>query len=171
MICLLWPLFHLALFMDFCNLSKKSFQTNLTFPLQHVLFQVVSSSLTFHLLSTSPLRLWQLPHNPLIISDCFNLCSDIGEGLPNNPLLKCTLCAQRLEDTHFVQVSHFSTNKVKVELGCVYDHLKLVCHNLFSFSSAQLLPITNFASHAQLSPSRSRGLIMRFSAQAGSAAL
>ena len=34
-----------------------------------------------------------------------NLVADITDGLPNNPLLKCNLCAQRLEDTHFVQVS------------------------------------------------------------------
>merc|ERR1719433_536801 len=29
--------------------------------------------------------------------------ADITDGLPNNPSLKCNLCAQRLEDTHFVQ--------------------------------------------------------------------
>lgn len=28
---------------------------------------------------------------------------DITDSLPNNPLLKCNLCTQRLEDTHFVQ--------------------------------------------------------------------
>jgi len=28
---------------------------------------------------------------------------DITDCLPNNPLLKCNLCTQRLEDTHFVQ--------------------------------------------------------------------
>lgn len=32
-----------------------------------------------------------------------NGMSDISEGVANNPLLKCTICAQRLEDTHFVQ--------------------------------------------------------------------
>jgi len=32
-----------------------------------------------------------------------DLSQDITDGLPNNPLLKCNLCAQRLEDTHFVQ--------------------------------------------------------------------
>ena len=37
-----------------------------------------------------------------------DLTSDIGDGLPNNPLLKCTLCAQRLEDTHFVQVTIYT---------------------------------------------------------------
>jgi len=32
-----------------------------------------------------------------------DLHQDITDSLPNNPLLKCNLCAQRLEDTHFVQ--------------------------------------------------------------------
>jgi len=32
-----------------------------------------------------------------------DVSQDIADGLPNNPLLKCNLCAQRLEDTHFVQ--------------------------------------------------------------------
>ena len=32
------------------------------------------------------------------------LIADIADGHPNNPSLKCNLCAQRLEDTHFVQV-------------------------------------------------------------------
>ena len=33
------------------------------------------------------------------------LLLDITDSLPNNPLLKCNLCTQRLEDTHFVQVT------------------------------------------------------------------
>ena len=34
----------------------------------------------------------------------FSKIPDITDSLPNNPLLKCNLCSQRLEDTHFVQV-------------------------------------------------------------------
>jgi len=32
-----------------------------------------------------------------------DVSQDITDSLPNNPLLKCNLCSQRLEDTHFVQ--------------------------------------------------------------------
>ena len=32
-----------------------------------------------------------------------NAITSEAEAIPNNPLLKCTICAQRLEDTHFVQ--------------------------------------------------------------------
>lgn len=36
---------------------------------------------------------------------------DITDSLPNNPLLKCNLCAQRLEDTHFVQCPTVGNHK------------------------------------------------------------
>jgi len=47
---------------------------------------------------------------------------DLTDGLPNNPTLKCTICAQRLEDTHFVQCP---TNQVhKFCFPCSADSIK-----------------------------------------------
>ena len=39
-----------------------------------------------------------------------------AETIPNNPLLKCTICAQRLEDTHFVQVSWSSSYGISLPM-------------------------------------------------------
>lgn len=83
------------------------------------------------------------------------LLLDITDSLPNNPLLKCNLCTQRLEDTHFVQVTKWWYLKKCIKI--------LV-------TSALLWVITNFASLARPTQSRSREQTMKYSVRVGSAA-
>ena len=60
----------------------------------------------FYLDPMDILLCWSSVRSIIIYYLIKNFVSDLTDGLPNNPHLKCTLCAQRLEDTHFVQVTH-----------------------------------------------------------------
>lgn len=73
----------------------------------------------------------------LITYDCFFV--DIGDGLPNNPHLKCTLCAQRLEDTHFVQVitNYFNFLQYWSISTCEWQSLSFASREAASLSFAR----------------------------------